>query len=223
MPPYQVKHLPTAGAHGLGNLRPGQVSDLPTELHGKLFGKHFKRYGVHDDGSCFFHTVCAALNLSSYRSKSPERQERIGRQFRRLLRKEVSQQNWDRVWEERRVSNRSNLPSLAKIKEMLGNYKTWADVYMIVYCMDRLNLNMLFFDASSDQLYCGVRGLKSTNQDTVFVLWVNHAHFEPICRLDGSDQYTFKYSKNDPDSQRLMKMYHGELCTGQNDDINMLV
>lgn len=228
MPHFHVSHKkppasPTAGAAGLNNLKPGQLRDLPTELHGKLFAPHFKRYGVHDDGSCFFHTICAALNLSGYRDKSPERRMRIGRQFRRLMQKEVSQQKWDGVWERRRVENRSSLPSLSKMKEMLGNHKTWADVYMILYVMDRLNLNMLFFDASSDQLYCGVRGLDSGKQDTVFVLWVNHAHFEPICREEGAGVHLFKYGKEDKDAQRLMKLYHTQLCTGDSDDVNLLL
>ena len=86
------------------------------------------------------------------------------------------------------------------------------------------NLNMLFFDATSDQLYCGVRGLDADKQKTVFVLWVNHAHFEPICRENpGGREPTFCYSTDDPDVKRMMKLYRQELCTGDQDDVNMLL
>ena len=230
MPPFSVKRAGAApragaGARGLSNLGPGELRDLPEELRrNRLFGPEFRRFGVHDDGSCFFHTICAALNLSGYRGKDPERRARIGRQLRRLMQKEISQKKWDRVWKQRQVRSGASLPSLERIRGMLGNYRTWADVYMILYVMDRLNLNMLFFDASSDQLYCGVRGLDADKQKTVFVLWVNHAHFEPICcENPGGREPTFCYSTDDPDVKRMMKLYRQELCTGDQDDVNMLL
>lgn len=215
-----------AGTYGLSNISPGESIEIPKAMQTKVFDANYHRYGVHDDGSCFFHTICAALNLSNYRTKDHQARMRIGRQFRRVIQREISQQDWDQVWKNRKVNRRgSNIPSLTKIKEMLGNHKTWADVYMILYTMDKMNLNMLFFDASSDQVYCGVRGINSNKQDTVLVMWVNHAHFEPIFRKDQVDRGrdVFVYPTSDKDIQQLMKLYHTEMCPGHQDNVNALL
>ena len=199
--------------------------EIPKAMQTKVFTNQYHRYGVHDDGSCFFHTICAALNLSNYRTKDLQARMRIGRQFRRVIHREISQQDWDQVWKNRKVNrSESNIPSLNTIKTMLGNHKTWADVYMILYTMDKMNLNMLFFDASRDQVYCGVRGMNSGQQDTVLVMWVNHAHFEPIYRKSKKEGHdVFVYPTTDSDITRLMKLYHSEMCPGNQDNVNALL
>ncbi len=209
--PYRVK----AGAGSLHNLRTGQLTELPKALQSAFFGPEFSRYGVHDDGSCFFHTVCSALNLGNCRNKSAEARQRIGHQFRRSIQKQLSEENWHNIWKRRQVRDPQLLPKAAKVRQMLGSTSTWADVYMIFVTMDLLDLNLVFFDATSDQIYCGVRGLDTQNQRTVLVLWINHSHFEPIVR-HGKD---FVYDKNDPFVQQLMRKYHTEACTGDADNI----
>lgn len=207
-----------AGASNMNNLRTGQLTALPEPLKSSFFGDEFSRYGVHDDGSCFFHTVCTALNLSNCRNKSSEARQRIGHQFRRMIQKKVSNENWNDIWKKRQVHDQQLLPKVEKVRQMLGNTSTWADVYMIFVTMDLLDLNMVFFDANSDQIYCGVRGLDAANQRTVLILWINHSHFEPIVR-NGPSGPDFLYQKDDTFVQQLMTRYHTEMCSGEADNI----
>ena len=216
-----VKHVVRvqAGASNMNNLRTGQLSALPGPLQTAFFGPEFSRYGVHDDGSCFFHTVCCALNLGNCRNKSAEARQRIGHQFRRSIQKRVNDENWTDIWTKRKVQDPQLLPKVEKVRQMLGSTSTWADVYMIFVTMDLLDLNMVFFDASSDQIYCGVRGLNTSNQQTVLILWINHSHFEPIVR-NGKH---FLYDKQDPFVTQLMQQYHTEVCVGDADNINHIL
>ena len=217
MPPLQERVQ--AGASGMNNLSAGQHAPLPEPLHSNFFGSGFARYGVHDDGSCFFHTVCSALDISGCRSKSTAARQRIGHQFRRMIQKKVSDENWDNIWKRRKVHDSQLLPKAEKVRQMLGNTATWADVYMIFVTMDLLDLNMVFFDASSDQVYCGVRGLDHSNQTTLLVLWINHSHFEPIIRR-GVGKDDFVYQKGDSFIAQLMERYSTELCSGDADNIH---
>ena len=221
---YQVrmmsKRTPRAGATGLENLRAGKMLALPEPLHSTFFGSDFKRYGVHDDGSCFFHTVCCALNFSNCQGKSASARQRIGHQFRRMVQHKLSQESWDGIWQRRKVRDRGLLPKVNKVRSMLGNTKTWADVYMIFLTMDLYDLNLIFFDGNSDQIYCGVRGLAPHKQRTLLVLWVNHAHFEPIVREERGGARTFLYPEGDAFISNLMKQYHTKHCPGPQDDIH---
>ena len=210
----------TAG--GVYNLTPGAHHSLSNALVSNYFDNNdqFKRYGVHEDGSCFFHTICAAKNINDYRNRTHEERAKIGRQFRKKIRKRVSKQNWDSIWKRRGVTqSKGRLPEVETIKHMLGNHTTWADVYIILYVMDKININMLFFDLSSDSIYCGVRGLEAGNQDSILVAWVNRAHFEPIFRKHetDSDMDMFLYPSTDPFVKRIMARYDSELCKHTND------
>jgi hypothetical protein len=184
----------------------------------------YRRYGVHDDGSCFFHTICAAKNIGGYRDKGAEERKRIGRQFRNKIRSRISKQNWNAIWSRRGVTKEGQrVPEVETIRDMLGNHTTWADVYIILYVMDKMNLNMIFFDMHANGIYCGVRGLQSDKQDSVLVAWVNRAHFEPIFRAAGEEDLAkgdvdlFLYPPNDPFICALMDRYHSELCVYNND------
>lgn len=211
------------GGEYLFNLPPGDHASLPEKLIQTYFeGDHkYRRFGVHDDGSCFFHTICAACNIRGYRSKTREDKAKIGRQFRKKIRNKISKQNWDTIWSRRGVTKSGKrLPEIETIKDMLSDHKTWADVYIILYVMDKINLNMIFFDANSNSIYCGVRGLQSDHQNSVLVAWINKAHFEPIYRIGSNNddkEDTFMYSSDDAFVRQLMQRYHSEHCVINND------
>ena len=219
-----VPRTPRGGATGLANLRPGKMLAVPEPLQSTFFDDSFRRFGVHDDGSCFFHTVCCALNTSNCLSKSAASRQRIGHQFRRMMQHQLTQENWDTIWKKRKVQDRGMLPNITKVRSMLSNTKTWADVYMIFLTMDFADLNLIFFDATSDQIYCGVRGVNAAKQRTLLILWINHAHFEPIVRVSGdgrnTEDLTFLFDARDPFVTGLMERYHQELCPGKHDDIH---
>ena len=64
-----------------------------------------------------------------------------------------------------------------------------------------------------------MRGLDTSNQQTVLILWINHSHFEPIVR-NGTH---FLYDKKDPFVTQLMQQYHTEVCVGDADNINHIL
>ena len=210
------------GGEYLFNLPPGEHAPLKEQLTLSHFegDSRYRRFGVHDDGSCFFHTICAACNIQGYRSKTHQDKAQIGRKFRKKIRNKISKQNWDTIWSKRGVTKSgTRLPEVETIKEMLSDHKTWADVYIILYVMDKMNLNMLFFDLNSNSIYCGVRGIQSDHQNSVLVAWINKAHFEPIYRTksDNDSTDTFMYSSDDAFIRKLMKSYHSKHCVINND------
>ena len=228
----------------VSNIPPGEMGKIPKRVKREYFDNTFKRYGVHDDGSCFFHTICAAMNIDGYLDSGIKERENIGRKFRKKIRNEISKKNWNKVWTKRGVLRAGGLPSLKKMKTMLGDHRTWADVYIILYVMDKMNKNMLFFDmsTSSESLYCGVRGLNTHAQDTILVAWVNHSHFEPICREvggaaeegggeggGGRDRkgvrhgHQFFYPSDDRFVMDLMDTYYNSTCKGEMDDIRNVI
>lgn len=215
------------GGDSFFNITPGKQHALPDTMYEKYFDKNkqYMRYGVHDDGSCFFHTICAAKNIDNYRQKTTQERINIGRLFRKKICKKVSKQYWKDIWNRRGMTKR--LPEVHIIKHMLGDYATWADVYTILHVMDKMDLNMIFVDLTSGNIYCGVRGVQSGQQESVLVAWVNRVHFEPIFRLSLDDNGkinqadahsgTFVYPINDDFIGNLMNRYHSELCVHRND------
>jgi hypothetical protein len=200
-------------------VRPGKGAPLSQALRNAHFGgdDRYMRYGVHEDGSCFFHAVCAAMNIRGYRNRPLRERSQIGKQFRKKIRKRISQSNWDRIWKRRGVTaNGGRLPQVETIMEMLGNHTTWADVYIILYVMDKININMIFFDLTTNDVYCGVRGVEAHNQRSVLIAWVNRSHFEPIYR-SSADKDVFFYPSDDPFIRELMTRYASELCPHRTD------
>jgi len=195
------------------NLIPGKVDVLPSRILKKYFSipnSNFVRYGVSDDGTCFFHSIAAAMNLSNYHHRSLQTKKKIGRNLRRILQRTMNLDTWKEFWEARGISIKK-VPNVRSVIKKMKNPSQWSDIFMIIYVMDSLGLNMIFFDSKTNSMYCGVRG-KGDAKNTVFILWVNRAHFEPIFSIQKDNKVTTIFKKGNPIVGHVMNMYSKSSC-----------
>jgi hypothetical protein len=152
----------------------------------------FGRMGVQGDGSCFFHSVCALMNLKDYLHVSEKQQKKIALEFRCSF-----SERFDKKIH-KLLSKKSNTSkSFEEQSSGFCSLKTWADEVMIRYASMALDINLIFLDLKSGKAYCGVHGetaheeftggIKVT-QKTGLIAWVNRRHFEPIVRIDDQDE-----------------------------------
>ena len=190
---------------------PRTLSLLPSQMK-KYFPPDvpFLRYGTHGDGTCFFHSVCAAHNEQGYLQTTPGEQKRIGRQYRRDFTKHVTDAKWTKFCQENNVENIT--PEQAR--RNFRNSKHWANQGMIQFLANTMKLNILFIDTDSSKLYCGVHG--GAREPMIVILWVKHAHFEPVgaCRVVGDDQtgvqFMFDPVKDAHIVDHIMDKYKGQ-------------
>jgi hypothetical protein len=137
--------------------------------------------GVPGDGSCFFHSVCAALNHLDYNQKSAAEKGVIGRSFRCTFNKNLTPAKWASFLKRHDPQKRHpqyHAASLAELRTWFCDGKRWADELMIKYVSEELKLDIMFVDASKGSVYCGVRG--RDEHPVIVVLWLDHSHFEPM-------------------------------------------
>jgi len=159
-----------------------QVRLLPVTMQHEYFSgdRSFARYGVAGDGTCFFHSVCAARNTKNYLTASINDQQKTGRKFRCAFTDHLTDQRWARFLKQRKIESSVDA---AEARDHFCNNKHWADETMIRYVSDVLKMNIVFIDADTGQIYCGVRGHKK--EPLVIVMWINRSHFEPVARIRG--------------------------------------
>ena len=84
------------------------------------------------------------------------------------------------VWRDMVATSPHNIRlSHEQMKQNFCRSQVWAEETMIKATSMVMGLNIVFIDGATNNFYCGMRGQPET-QDTVVMLWVNHAHFEPI-------------------------------------------
>lgn len=142
----------------------------------------------------FMHKYLFVRN--DYKQLSSVEQTRLGHKLRRLMRHTLKKE-WAAYWGLPAGNSNKATPaslrrvhSVAKVSDMLNQPSVWADVYMIMFVMHVLHLNIWFFDNENQRIYCGAQGTDVENQPTIMILWTNHSHFQPIVRLRcrGSDR-----------------------------------
>ena len=144
------------------------------------------RIGVPGDGSCFFHSLCAALNIEDYLSKCVKKQHEIGHRFRCGFTKNISIEDWSQFCNKSGLESTNACSStLKELKNRFCNHKVWADQPVIQYTMDKLGINIIFIDERMHKLFCGVNGSSPNTQPTIIIMWVDRRHFEPLARLSG--------------------------------------
>ncbi|MCH9716390.1 MAG: hypothetical protein K0U52_04815 [Gammaproteobacteria bacterium] len=157
-----------------------QVRLLPQSFQDKYLGKHkeFGRYGVSGDGTCFFHSICAAKNVNDYLHKSPKEQERIGHRFRCGFTQHLTEERWNRFKRHQHIQG--GIDAATARRHFCDNRK-WANEIMIRYVAEALKINLIFIDQKSNQVYCGIR--QQSNRPLIIIMWIDQMHFEPIVQI----------------------------------------
>lgn len=151
----------------------------------------FARVGTIGDGSCFFHSICMALDpQKSYRSASSQRRKDIAHALRCGFAKHLTMEMYTSIVG---LMSKKYEKQYENVKADLCKPKEWADEVMIKLASAVLGVNIIFLDMSSDSVYCGVHSPKALDAAkrhqradvvTIVVAWVSHAHFEVIGRID---------------------------------------
>ena len=87
---------------------------------------------------------------------------------------------------------------------------TWADIWAIEFSMSVLNTNILFFNLSIPEMYCGVGDWRYPT--TVLVAWVDGAHFEPIVEEREAGARAISHFATDDPLIRHVKRGFGRAC-----------
>lgn len=167
------------------NVSAGAFAAVPTSLSRYFPTQRRKQYlrgGTNADGSCFYHTLGMVVNYEGYWAKSAKEQQRLGKEFRRVIFDSITDEAWARFWRKNKVTTK-DVPNLSEIKNQIKNPSTWADVFSILFVVDVLGLNILVFDMSAGKLYCGTHN-PNAKRPTILMAWIHNAHFEPLLEFD---------------------------------------
>lgn len=157
------------------------------------------RIGTIGDGSCFFHSVCLAIDehplwKNSYVNADRAERQAITRSLRRTLSDSVTEDKLKMIFSE--ATNSIEHPSLEEFKQKLADPKEWANEPIIRYTSKQLNKNIIFLNLTSNAPFCNVhhpeimRNIHCTTCDaleTILVAWVKNQHFELIGILQNID------------------------------------
>lgn len=172
----------------------------PREMQKLTFadlGGDYYRLGVVGDGSCFFHSLCAALNYKKYNCMTEKEQRAMIQGFRCGFSVEFKND-----------------------KDEFCSISHWADKNLIEKVSKYLNINILFVNLENDKPYCGVHGKETIegiqqknefSQPTIVIMWVNkNTHFEPLITLENDEIKGLFDPKNPKDIQfikEIVKFY----------------
>lgn len=168
--------------HGVQPAEVDSVVPAPSWIRDGIFGdfgRYVYRLGTPGFGSCFFDSVCAAMNYRGYLSKSIREKAAIVSEYRCSFASKLVQSKWDDFRARREVS--SSFPAnVDDMKRQLCNPKIWAKEAMILFVSDELGINIIFLDDKNERMHCGIHGSSPLTQPTIFILWIQNSHFEPI-------------------------------------------
>lgn len=177
---------------------------MPQTLAHRWFKEgRYGRLGTIGDGSCFFHSVCYALNYKGYCKKPRESRQAIASK----LRCNVGDKLTPDVFEALKATLVTpTQKTYAEVKELLCKPSVWAEEIMIKWTSQLLNCNIVFMNVgnNANTMYCGVHDAKTAealkkctrpNVPTVVVVWVDHQHFELLVRIDSVGPKAVKVRK----------------------------
>ena len=172
-------------------LAPGQVRDLSPAVVRRYFGDYtlvrggtatpfprIVRFGTHGDGTCFFHSVCAALNVDGYLERSLKERQKIGHDFRCRFTDHLTSERWARFLRQTNAGTTYDKKDADVARKAFCTTREWADEQMIRWTSVVLRKNIIFIDQSNRRIYCGVRG-DPEKQDTIVIMWIAKSHYEP--------------------------------------------
>lgn len=201
----------------MNGLEPNKFSNLPTYLTHSAFGDDIIiHYGVPGDGTCFYYSLCAILNINNFLHQSLEEQVAIGRHYRCHFTDDVTWDDWLQFLKIKNIRGGTGIRSMKDLKQKMCSYKVWADEPVIRFIMYKLKLNLIFLDEKLNKLYCGVA--EPDSSVTAVIYWVNKSHFEPLGRVNALDvdrdevglQFQFHADRDAEFINRLMNRYNSQ-------------
>lgn len=202
-----------------GNLNRHETAPLPKALDAKYFAyggrpDHitYRREFAEADGSCLFFSLARILNKNDFSNESVSNQIRIGHNLRRTLQRTVRPETWFPFWRSKGV-DLDRVPSVRDIRSKMRDTKVWADVWIIRWCMEHLNLNLYFFDMDVNNVYCGVENSNGGKNHTGAIAWVRRSHFEPVVEHNNrTGETTALFTPDHPLPTHVLKVYEGDGC-----------
>lgn len=176
---------------------------IKTKRLNKLFGKRIKRVGVHDEGTCFFHSFLY-IHSDEYRNMNKNQRGKYGRKFRKEMGKELNK-NFNKLEFSDFGYDKSELKEFIEDpSEWVGN-ETWKLVSHV------FDVNIIIFRSEEDMIYCGQENFNKKKPYYLF-LNVGDIHYEPIVNVNIHDE-TIKTQFNDKDKLiKKIKDFYGKRC-----------
>ncbi len=162
--------------------RSGSSGSLPPPVDGHLlehplFSGRFVRLFTHADGSCFFHSIAAALNWKGYRDASHVARVRLGRELRSKI---VTKERWDDFIRKLDVNKSTFDDGALPSFDQATNYREDAEDMIWNLTARALGICILvvkdmdtIFTSSADEIM-------PLSLPTVILAWINGNHFEPM-------------------------------------------
>ena len=176
---------------------------IETKRLGKLFGKRINRIGVHDEGTCSFHSFLY-IHSQKYRDMNRDEKGKMGKEFRKIMGKELHK-NFKNLGFANFGYNKSELREFIEDPgEWVGN-ETWLLISHV------FNVNVIIFRSEEDMIYCGQENFDKTKPYYLF-LNVGDVHYEPIVKVNMKGE-TVKTQFNDSDNLiKKIKDFYGKRC-----------
>ena len=187
-----------------GSMDYGVFGKLPPNLT-KILGKTVRRYGVHGDGSCFFHSVCAALRPEYIQETNLQKRQSMGLKFRTDLAGGLTEEKYKKCF--LKPNEEINAQEFIKFKSSLAKTSEFAGIDMWQYCMQELDVNIFILRLARDEFHCqqdssdnfGDKCSQSPilpDRPTVVIANVRDVHYEPVATLESSTM-KFLFEKDD--------------------------
>jgi hypothetical protein len=196
--------------HISGHVAEGMMAPIPVTLHETLFPSvplgHILRVGAHDDGSCWYHSMVAALNYKHALSKSDSERIALGHELRFAIGRKVTRDVWDRFTTLFPEHQRLSKATFESFKKDIMNPTVWANNAHLKLTNMVLNLSILLLNTRRQSFYCGFAGEEDLKDDVVIIVWVDKEHFEAIVQLTGAhrDMLTTRGRFSRVDNKRLI-------------------
>ena len=173
--------------------------------------------GTLGDGTCLFHSMCAALDVRGYNAASISRRAEIGAQFRCAFTHTLTKERWRAfLAKQDRVPPEYKRADLATVRGWFCDAARWADEIMIRYVNDYCGADVMFIDATTSKLFCGVQGAEPT-QPVIMILWLDHSHFEPVMLIQEHNKKTRRvqckmcFDPADPADARIIRAFRAQM------------
>lgn len=193
-----------------------ELSRLDEKIQGCIKTPYiFLRMPTPGKGNCYYNSIFQAIMSEGVANDGWLRHNVVesgGVWLRDLVAHNTNSQNYAEHWLRENVDMVAyQIPPIDSFLASLRDPYYWADIYIISWTMSLLGISCTFYDVSTNQLYCGVKGI---NPDAhVLIAWVQHKHFETMGVYDPVTRVFKKvFSPDDPIIQEIILLAYESDC-----------